>query len=59
MLGHAKPDTTQVYTQVSICKRGQFPPPMKLGGGNPWRSEEVAEAIDALRHGLPELVTVG
>jgi hypothetical protein len=35
-----------------------LPPPMKLGGGNRWRSEDVVDAIDALRHGRPELMTV-
>jgi predicted DNA-binding transcriptional regulator AlpA len=31
-----------------LCKRGQLPPPLKLGGGNRWRTEDIAEAIEML-----------
>ena len=31
-----------------LCKRGQLPQPLKLGGGNRWKAEEVADALDRL-----------
>jgi predicted DNA-binding transcriptional regulator AlpA len=37
-------------TVARLCKRGQLPQPLKLGGGNRWRTEDIADAIDALRH---------
>jgi predicted DNA-binding transcriptional regulator AlpA len=35
-------------TIARLCKRGQLPDPLKLGGGHRWRAEEVAEALDHL-----------
>jgi predicted DNA-binding transcriptional regulator AlpA len=35
-------------TVARLCKRGQLPRPLKLGGGNRWRSEDIADAIDVL-----------
>jgi predicted DNA-binding transcriptional regulator AlpA len=32
-----------------LCKRGQLPKPLKLGGSNRWRPEDIADAIDTLR----------
>jgi hypothetical protein len=37
-------------TVARLCKRGQLPRPLKIGGGNRWRSGDIADAIDALRH---------
>jgi predicted DNA-binding transcriptional regulator AlpA len=44
-----------------LCKRGQLPEPIKLGGGNRWRSQDIADAIATLqhRHRREELVCVG
>jgi predicted DNA-binding transcriptional regulator AlpA len=36
-------------TVARLCKRGQLPWPLKLGGGNRWRSEDIADALDKLR----------
>jgi len=33
-----------------LVKRGELPVPMKLGGSNRWRPEEIAAAIDGLSH---------
>jgi predicted DNA-binding transcriptional regulator AlpA len=33
-------------TVARLCKKGEFPRPMKLGGGNRWRAEEVAQLIE-------------
>jgi predicted DNA-binding transcriptional regulator AlpA len=35
-------------TIARLCKRGQFPAPLKLGGSNRWKAEDVADAIDVL-----------
>jgi predicted DNA-binding transcriptional regulator AlpA len=32
-----------------LCKGGQLPRPLKLGGSNRWRPEDIADAIDQLR----------
>jgi len=36
-------------TVARLCKRGQLPKPLKLGGGNRWKAEDIAAAIDVLR----------
>ena len=36
-------------TVARLCKRGQLPQPLKLGGGNRWKAEDIATALDALR----------
>jgi len=36
-------------TVSRLVKRGQLPPPMKLGGGNRWRADDIADAIERLR----------
>jgi predicted DNA-binding transcriptional regulator AlpA len=36
-------------TIARLCKKGQLPPPLKLGGSNRWRVEDIAEAIEQLR----------
>jgi predicted DNA-binding transcriptional regulator AlpA len=38
-------------TVARLCKRGQLPPPIKIGGGNRWRADDIADAIDALERG--------
>ncbi len=35
-------------TIARLCKRGQLPPPLKLGGSNRWRAADIAAAIDSL-----------
>ncbi len=35
-------------TVARLCKRGQLPQPLKLGGGNRWKADDVAGAIDLL-----------
>jgi predicted DNA-binding transcriptional regulator AlpA len=47
-------------TVARLCKRGQLPPPLKLGGSNRWRAEDIEAALDALRqrHRPEELVPV-
>jgi predicted DNA-binding transcriptional regulator AlpA len=35
-------------TIARLCKRGQLPAPLKLGGSNRWKAEDVAGAIDVL-----------
>jgi predicted DNA-binding transcriptional regulator AlpA len=35
-------------TVARLCKRGQLPQPLKIGGGNRWRPEEIPAAIDRL-----------
>ena len=35
-------------TVARLCQRGQIPPPLKLGGGNRWKANEITEAIDVL-----------
>jgi predicted DNA-binding transcriptional regulator AlpA len=43
-----------------LWKRGQLPQPLKLGGGNRWKAEDIAEALEQLRqrHRPEELVPV-
>jgi len=36
-------------TIARLCKKGQLPPPLKLGGSNRWRVKDIAEAIEQLR----------
>jgi predicted DNA-binding transcriptional regulator AlpA len=36
-------------TVARLCKRGQLPQPLKVGGGNRWKAEEIADAIEMLR----------
>jgi predicted DNA-binding transcriptional regulator AlpA len=38
-------------TLARLWNRGKFPRPLKLGGSNRWRAEDVAEAIDRLSEG--------
>jgi predicted DNA-binding transcriptional regulator AlpA len=33
-------------TIARLCKRGQIPPPLKLGGSNRWRADEIARTLD-------------
>jgi predicted DNA-binding transcriptional regulator AlpA len=35
-------------TLARLVKRGELPVPMKLGGSNRWRPEEISAAIDRL-----------
>ena len=35
-------------TVRNLVKRGELPMPMKLGGSNRWRPEEISAAIDRL-----------
>jgi predicted DNA-binding transcriptional regulator AlpA len=35
-------------TIARLWKRGQLPRPLKLGGGNRWRADAVAAALEAL-----------
>jgi len=37
-------------TVARLCKRGQLPAPVKLGGLNRWRAQAIADAIDRLEH---------
>ena len=45
-----------------LCKRGQLPLPLKLGGLNRWRFEDIQAAIDRLDHRvgrkIPTVATV-
>ena len=36
-------------TVARLCQRGQLPKPLKLGGSNRWRAEEIAQALERLR----------
>jgi predicted DNA-binding transcriptional regulator AlpA len=36
-------------TIARLWKKGQIPPPLKLGGSNRWTAADVAHAIEALR----------
>ena len=36
-------------TVARLCQRGQLPKPLKLGGSNRWRAEEIAQALEQLR----------
>jgi predicted DNA-binding transcriptional regulator AlpA len=36
-------------TIARLYKKGQLPPPLKLGGSNRWRTADIAEAIERLR----------
>ena len=33
-----------------LCKSGKLPSPLKLGGSNRWRPEDIANAVDMLGH---------
>jgi len=35
-------------TVARLWKRGQLPPPLKLGGGNRWRVQDIEEALELL-----------
>jgi predicted DNA-binding transcriptional regulator AlpA len=35
-------------TVMRLCKRGLLPEPMKLGGGNRWRKEDITDALEVL-----------
>ena len=35
-------------TIARLCKRGQLPPPLKLGGGNRRKSTDIVDAIEIL-----------
>jgi len=35
-------------TIARMCKRGELPRPLKIGGGNRWRVEAIEEALDRL-----------
>jgi predicted DNA-binding transcriptional regulator AlpA len=35
-------------TVARLCKRGLLPQPLKLGGGNRWRAEDVTSALESL-----------
>jgi predicted DNA-binding transcriptional regulator AlpA len=35
-------------TVARLCKRGQLPQPLKIGGGNRWRIEDISETLDSL-----------
>ena len=37
-------------TVARLCKRGLLPRPIKIGGSNRWKPEDIADAIDTLRH---------
>jgi predicted DNA-binding transcriptional regulator AlpA len=43
-----------------LWKRNQLPQPLKLGGSNRWKAEDIAAALDKLqqRHRREELVPV-
>jgi predicted DNA-binding transcriptional regulator AlpA len=52
-------------TVARLCKKGQLPEPLKIGGQNRWRMEDISETLDLLvskRKGAQrregELVTV-
>jgi predicted DNA-binding transcriptional regulator AlpA len=34
-----------------LWERGQLPPPLKIGGSNRWKSDEIADALERLRRG--------
>ena len=38
-------------TVARLCKRGQLPRPLKVGGGNRWRAEDIAAALDVMEGG--------
>ena len=35
-------------TIARLCKKGQLPPPLKLGGSNRWRVKDIEDALDLL-----------
>jgi len=35
-------------TVARLWKRGQLPPPLKLGGGNRWRVQDIEDALELL-----------
>ena len=45
-------------TVARLCKRGQLPQPLKLGGGNRWKAEDIAAALDKLQQRPEDLVPV-
>jgi predicted DNA-binding transcriptional regulator AlpA len=38
-------------TVARLCKRGQLPVPLKLGGSNRWRAEDITKALNRLGQG--------
>ena len=32
-------------TIARLCKRGQIPPPLKLGGSNRWRTRDIGQIL--------------
>ena len=35
-------------TIARLCKKGQLPPPLKLGGSNRWRVKDIEDALEVL-----------
>ena len=35
-------------TIARLCKKGQLPPPLKLGGSNRWRAKDIEDALELL-----------
>jgi predicted DNA-binding transcriptional regulator AlpA len=35
-------------TIARLCKKGQLPPPLKLGGSNRWRVKDIEDALELL-----------
>ena len=35
-------------TIARLCKKGQLPPPLKLGGSNRWRVQDIEDALELL-----------
>ncbi len=44
-------------TVSRLCKSGQLPQPLKLGGGNRWRVKDIVDAVDSLKS--REVIKVG
>jgi predicted DNA-binding transcriptional regulator AlpA len=44
-------------TVTRLVKRGELPPPLKLGGCNRWRPEVINDAIDRLGHRVGRKIT--
>jgi len=38
-------------TIARLCKRGQLPRPLKIGGSNRWKAEAIAAALEVLGSG--------
>jgi predicted DNA-binding transcriptional regulator AlpA len=34
-----------------LWERGQLPPPLKIGGSNRWKPDDITEALERLRRG--------